>query len=382
MRKRKITAIILTLVLVFATATSAFANEDNYMLIKKTDPTEKYLKGAIENLDVVAAKKTIANEIIAQKDDITVKFPTKENKNINIECDGENVVSMEIPKDNESPYIARNGSIAYNGYNGSSKLITQTTSGYTTTGLHEIGVRTLILINNSDAPHEYEFKFTLADDERFECKQQNHDGKIYNAEIYIINSDGFITGSIKEPWAKDADGNSIETFFTIKGDTITQHVAFSTDTAFPVVADPWYGQSSKTENIGSPKETTFSAYAAGQGTKGFKFTSAGGYISYTRGSGTTASTSVSLGVGYGSVTLSVNIGTATQGSIVGAAYPVSGAGWYKLRVNEVYMVQKYKVLMRWKDSATGDITWREISRNAKTTEFVGVSGQCVKTAEV
>lgn len=157
---RKITAIILTLVLVFATATSAFANEDNYMLIKKTDPTEKYLKGAIENLDVVAAKKTIGNEIIAQKDDITVKFPTKENKNINIECDGENVVSMEIPKDNESPYIARNGS------------------------------------------------------------------------------------------------------------------------------------------------------------------------------------------------------------------------------NEVYMVQKYKVLMRWKDSATGDITWREISRNAKTTEFVGVSGQCVKTAEV
>lgn len=55
-----------------------------------------------------------------------------------------------------------------------------------------------------------------------------------------------VVGGLQAPWASDANGNSIPTRYTIDGDTVTQHVEFGADSAFPIVADPhlvmhWYG---------------------------------------------------------------------------------------------------------------------------------------------
>ncbi len=55
-------------------------------------------------------------------------------------------------------------------------------------------------------------------------------------------------GVIKAPWAQDAAGNALETFFTLEGNTLTQHIDLEAAEQFPVVADPeaewmgWFGR--------------------------------------------------------------------------------------------------------------------------------------------
>lgn len=50
---------------------------------------------------------------------------------------------------------------------------------------------------------------------------------------------------IDKPWAKDANGNNLNTFYTIDGNNIYQTVDFDKNTAFPVVADPSVWQVTK-----------------------------------------------------------------------------------------------------------------------------------------
>lgn len=44
--------------------------------------------------------------------------------------------------------------------------------------------------------------------------------------------------AIAQPWARDASGKTLQTSYTVSGDTITQQVSVTTDTVYPVVADP------------------------------------------------------------------------------------------------------------------------------------------------
>lgn len=51
-------------------------------------------------------------------------------------------------------------------------------------------------------------------------------------------------GEIKTPWAVDANGQKVPTKFTIKGNTLTQTIKPTNDTAYPVILDPeaeWKG---------------------------------------------------------------------------------------------------------------------------------------------
>ena len=58
-------------------------------------------------------------------------------------------------------------------------------------------------------------------------------------QLRDINDD--IIGSFKTPWARDAAGASIETWYEIDGDLITQKLKFTEKTQFPVVSDPYWG---------------------------------------------------------------------------------------------------------------------------------------------
>ena len=48
-----------------------------------------------------------------------------------------------------------------------------------------------------------------------------------------------ITATIDTPWAKDADGKTIQTYYTIQGATLTQHIQHRVKGArYPVTGDP------------------------------------------------------------------------------------------------------------------------------------------------
>lgn len=53
--------------------------------------------------------------------------------------------------------------------------------------------------------------------------------------------EGELFGGFAAPWAVDAEGNDIATSFAVTDEGLVQEVEITENTAFPVVADPWWG---------------------------------------------------------------------------------------------------------------------------------------------
>ena len=94
----------------------------------------------------------------------------------------------------------------------------------------DVGVQALVVIENSEAPHSYAFDITPP--------AGGHLAVRTDGGIEVFGADGFSTASIAPPWAKDASGASVPTNYSLQGETLTQQVSFTTDSAFPIVADP------------------------------------------------------------------------------------------------------------------------------------------------
>ncbi|MGH1977921.1 hypothetical protein [Rothia sp. L_38] len=107
-----------------------------------------------------------------------------------------------------------------------------------TTGATETGAQSVITIESSSAPSEYSFDLALQDGTFL---AMDEDGS-----VDISNEDQLVIGEVKKPWAYDANGNPVKTWFEIEDSTLTQHVEFSHDTAFPVTADPEWWQTTGT----------------------------------------------------------------------------------------------------------------------------------------
>ncbi|MDR0960102.1 MAG: DUF2599 domain-containing protein [Propionibacteriaceae bacterium] len=90
------------------------------------------------------------------------------------------------------------------------------------------------IINSPEAPDRYPYNVSIPDDGTPSI------GK--NGEVVFTSSTGQFLGGITPPWAKDANGKSLPTWYEIEGYQITQVVDHSgLDVAYPVVADPWLG---------------------------------------------------------------------------------------------------------------------------------------------
>jgi len=59
-----------------------------------------------------------------------------------------------------------------------------------------------------------------------------------DGRVSVGNDAGDLLAGIEAPWAVDAHGKQLETYYTTKGSELTQHIVFTESTAFPVVADP------------------------------------------------------------------------------------------------------------------------------------------------
>lgn len=101
-------------------------------------------------------------------------------------------------------------------------------------------VRTMVIIENPNAPKEYSFDFTLEDgytliqDYDYEDEYDEWDC----GAVYIVNENNEVISTIDPAWAIDANGNDVDTYYEIKGNTLMQIVSFDKKTAFPIIADP------------------------------------------------------------------------------------------------------------------------------------------------
>ncbi|MGF1431682.1 hypothetical protein [Kitasatospora sp. LaBMicrA B282] len=134
-------------------------------------------------------------------------------------------IGIGLPNTNQAKGVPTdNGTIVYPGAARSADLAVQpTTDG---------GVRSLITIHDADAAHEYRFDLGLPDGA---STQQLDDGS-----VLVLDQDGQALGMFDAPWAKDANGAPVATSYRVEGGALIQTIAFDQNTAFPVVADPWW----------------------------------------------------------------------------------------------------------------------------------------------
>jgi hypothetical protein len=95
----------------------------------------------------------------------------------------------------------------------------------------EGGIRQVINIKNNEAPTAYNFPIEI---------QKGYSFKLNNkGGVDIINNKGQIESAILSPWAKDAEGKDIKTWYTLDRNILTQHID-TTNAIHPILADPVY----------------------------------------------------------------------------------------------------------------------------------------------
>ncbi|MGO4205572.1 hypothetical protein AB4Z09_28335 [Rhodococcus sp. TAF43] len=95
------------------------------------------------------------------------------------------------------------------------------------------GEQTFILMADGDAPRTYRFPQPVPEGGRM---RSNSDGS-----VDVLDSNGDVDGRIKAPWAYDATGRPVRTWYEIDGDTLVQHIDPEPGSVYPILADPEYG---------------------------------------------------------------------------------------------------------------------------------------------
>lgn len=90
------------------------------------------------------------------------------------------------------------------------------------------------VLHNAAAPTAYDYKIDLPTGATLQIDADN-------GGAIAFNENGAPVLFVAAPWATDANGRGVDTYYTVEGGTLTQHVAVDAETAYPVVADPWLG---------------------------------------------------------------------------------------------------------------------------------------------
>lgn len=88
---------------------------------------------------------------------------------------------------------------------------------------------------------------------------------LHETGAVLISKDGETIGMLKVPWAKDANGVELETYYQIDGNIVTQVVVPTDSTAYPIVADPRVSWGIVSGHVYFSKEETRMAAAGAAG---------------------------------------------------------------------------------------------------------------------
>ena len=150
-------------------------------------------------------------------------------------------INMELPNEvrRTTEYLSENGTVIYGSKDKNVSIAVQALSDEQD-GIIFDAVRTMITIENANAPKKYSFDFelpngySLVKDYDYEDEYDNWDC----GAIYVVDEKNEVVSTIDPAWAKDAKGNNVYTYYEVKGNTLVQHVDFDANSVFPIVADP------------------------------------------------------------------------------------------------------------------------------------------------
>lgn len=195
------------------------------------------------NTDVYSTEE---NAAVADGFDAEIAIP-KDGEDAIVVDDGEGAaLEMFLPQEAEDAEgtLTDEGTVVYENKDASAAIGVQPLQE-TVAGMNFESVRTTICIADADAAKEYDFQFDLEEGQKL-MTAADYLGEEYDTgEVYVVNNNGEIQYVIDPAWAKDANGDDVETHYEVSENTLTQVTNFDENTAFPVVADPTAWQVTK-----------------------------------------------------------------------------------------------------------------------------------------
>lgn len=187
------------------------SGEQSLNLVSKLDPNQLQS----ESLDETSSH--------FKTDDVTI--PKSDDQNIVL--NGENKVVISLPEelDSENGELVDDGVVYQDEDN---QTIVQSLDGAVrqTFVIQNVDGEKTFTIDYSDTPGIGSLAFATDD-------EGNTDGS-----IQILNKNGDSIAASDTPWAKDAQGNDVKTFYEIDGLKLIQTVVPTSEAVYPIVADP------------------------------------------------------------------------------------------------------------------------------------------------
>lgn len=240
---------LLLVVLMLSSTTLSYAStvpiENNYneKVVKKLESSEQ----VATYIETVIGKNNLNKHIIEDKydylasgTDCEIAIPKNSSNYVSMKT-GAGDINMKLPIEvsNAKGHISENGTVVYNSKDKNVSVAVQALSEEQNGVLFD-ALRTMVTIENADAPKEYGFDFDLPQGYRLISDYDYVDE--YDewdcGQVFIVDKNNEIVSTIEPAWAKDANGNDIATDYRIVGNTLIQNVAFDKNSTFPIIADP------------------------------------------------------------------------------------------------------------------------------------------------
>jgi len=184
-----------------------------------------YTSGVLSASDQSTTTNDADSAIVAATAGATIDVPKAASDGVTLTTSGGPRIDIQLPNADQAGDATQvaPGVVAYPASNGSANAVQADETG---------GVRMLTVIDNPKAPTKYDYKVTVPNGGRIELAE--------DGGARVVSGVGETVASIDTPWAKDANGKTIKTWFTTDGVTLTQYVKHRVrGVVYPVTADPW-----------------------------------------------------------------------------------------------------------------------------------------------
>ncbi|OGY85332.1 MAG: hypothetical protein A3F54_02880 [Candidatus Kerfeldbacteria bacterium RIFCSPHIGHO2_12_FULL_48_17] len=198
---------------------------DHSDTVTKTEVTEALttIPEILAASEEVAVTRDVDSAAIVTTGETTVDIPKDPAEGVTLAMEGVSI-DIQLPNADEAKDASTvaPGVVAYAASNGSANAVQADDSG---------AVRMLTIIDNADAPTEYPYTVTVPDGGRVELT--------FEGGALIVDGEGQAIAVVETPWAKDAAGKELRTWFTTDGQVLMQHIEHTVEgVVYPVTADP------------------------------------------------------------------------------------------------------------------------------------------------
>lgn len=344
-----------------ALSENCFVNDEIQALLQIKQSVD--LKGIVSNIEQIGDKFVAKMEC----ENIEIPMSARDIATLSV---GEETIGVSLPKEIGNAYgkQALDGTIIFKGDSGVDSAV-QAVEEEISEDEYRSAIRTMIIINDKNAAKSYEFEYELPQGCRFIMGDELGSDTIPNDGVGIVNEEGYAIAVVDSPWAKDARGNDIFTKYEIMGNKLIQHIYFTDENAFPIIADPMVIVETKEIKAKYKKYTEY--FYPSQLSEGYTFHS-GGSVGWFQGGGTkhTMSVQASLPIGpKGNLQVTFNVGKISYqvaGSFTAVNFPPSSKAQkvkvkLKLAITEKCINNKYKITKISNNGKTKEVTYKWVT---------------------